>query len=259
MKFLLVKSVFCPNNKYYEATAKSLIKTNIFIDIIKKNFIFDLLVIGYSYIYNDNLTKMINLIKKNYENIYTEFWPINFGKSSIFNYLIDFLKDKDYTYIIYLDHDIHFSINSTDNFINNFINIFLNDNVNRYGLIALNQKGDIRHQANIYENRDGNIVWPSNDTSIASGAFIIKSDIFSGLDKFKKIVYGLDDYYLCKQLREKGYLNIVISDCFVMHPFDNNEKYMKWKRDNIERLVFGEDRDYYSVIEESCNLFLGDD
>lgn len=253
MKFLLVKSVFCPNYKYYEATIKSLFKTNIFIQLIKENnkITFDGLFVGYSYTFNDNLSSDINLIKRNFENIYTEFWPINYGKSSIFNYLINFLKDKDYTYIIYLDHDIHFDLNSTDN----FVNIFSKD-LSKYGLIAFNQKGDIRHQANIYENKENNIVWPNDDTSIASGAFLIKSDIFTELNKFDKIVYGLDDYYLCKQLREKGYLNIVISNCFVMHPFDKNDKYLKWKRDSIERLVKGEKMDYFREIEEVNNLFL---
>lgn len=259
MKILLIKSALCPNDKYFEITLKSLIKTNIFIQMIKKdnNITFDLLFIGWTYTYNKKIDMILDIIKTNFENIYKEYWAINYGKYKILNYCIDFIKDNNYNYIIYMDHDIHFDLYSANNFMKIFEFDNLEINSKKVGLIALNQKGDIRHQPSIYENKYlDNIVWPNDDTSIASGAFVIKSCIFQLLKPFElKIVYGLDDYLLCKQLSNMEYINVVFTSCYVMHPFDCNDNFKKWKENNIKKLINNEPINYYQNIEESLNLF----
>jgi hypothetical protein len=100
-------------------------------------------------------------------------------------------------------------------------------------------------------------VWSDDNHSIAIGCFVIKSCAFSSLKKFNVIaVYGLDDYELCEQLSKNGYLNVVIKNCYVIHPFDDNPTYSEWKKNNIIKLIDGKPINYYQNIEESMNILL---
>jgi hypothetical protein len=263
MKILLVKSIFCPTNEYLNVTIKSLIKINIFIHfMIQFDMEFDLLLIGWSHKYKNILDCLLKLIKFNFANIFTEYWAINYVKYKILNYMIDFTKkNNNYENVIYLDHDIYFDII----FMHNFNKIAcLNDlliNNKNIGLAAFNQKEDVRHQPLIYENSFNNdglkIIWTDEISAIATGAFIISCSTLQKLDYFKlKTVYGLDDFLLCKQLKDRGLINIVLENCVVVHPYDvciNNEKYKQWKKNNIIKTI-NDNINYYTNIEESMNI-----
>lgn len=254
MKILLIKSVFCPNKIYLDISLSSLMKINDFIKSID-DVHFDLLLIGWTYKY----ASKIILTNLNFKNIFTEFWVINYGKCKILNYSIDFIKQNDnYCHIIYLDHDIYFDTLLSENF-KNIMNLELASK--KIGLIAFNHKGDIRHRPSIYENSlyidNLKIVWTTDNWAIASGAFIILTEVFKMLEYFSlDSVYGLDDHSLCVQLVNKGYINLVIANCYVIHPYDNNEKYNKWKRNNVMKMINKEHFNYYINIEESMNLFM---
>jgi GT2 family glycosyltransferase len=260
MEILIIKSVFCPNDEHFNITIKSIIKLNMFLNLLKTKFNkikFNLLLIGWVYKYKINLNTIFGIIENEFDNIYTEYWSINYGKYKILNYSIDFINKYDHHSIIYMDHDIHFDVSV----INNFSNIVkLCDNrQSQIGLIAFNQKEDNRHQLNIYENEsqldNEHILWPITNGAIATGSFIISSDILKKLDHFElKTVYGLDDYYLCTKIFKLGYTNIVLKNCYVYHPFDNNNKYNIWKKNNTIKTINNE-INYYQNIEHSMNFF----
>jgi hypothetical protein len=262
MNILLVKSVFAPNDKYLNVMIKSLIKINIYIQCLKKyNITFDLLLVGWAHKYVDTLNLLFKMVKFEFENVYTEYWGINYGKYKVLNFMIEFANTHDgYDNYIYMDHDIHFDILTVKNFkkiihLNNLI-VYGKE----IGICAFNQKGDVRHQPiineNVFDNDSIQLIWSNMVGSIATGSFIIKPHILKSLKTFElKSVYGLDDYLLCKQLEENKMINVVISNCYVYHPYDDNEKYKLWKKNNIIKTI-NNDINYYNNIEDSMNLHL---
>lgn len=288
MKILFVKSIFCPSNDFYVTTITSLLKSNIFINkFLKDNsHIFDLRLIGWAGIYEQ---KIINLLdnffphNSNYKNISHELWSINYGKYKILNSIIEYLQNKNYDILLYMDHDIYFDM-TTMQYFDNIIELandafmssypdsvidsmvpdsnVISDSINyNFGLIAFNQKKDCRHQNDIYENikivNNLEVVWPTHNTSgsIASGAFIVSAKKIEKIPNFNLIaVYGLDDYYLSKQFECMGYLNIVTKNFYVVHPFNNCTKYDYWKQQNVLKLINGTSIDYYQNIEESMSI-----
>lgn len=265
MRFLILKTAFCPDLTYLNTTLKSLIKTNIFIEMIsKKNseIKFDLLIIGWVKTFQKHIDLTLSLIQLNFENIYKEYWYLNYGKYKIYNFLIDFIKQyasNDYNGIFILDHDIYFDFNSFDTFFELFTLQKLLIEGKQLGVIAFNQKLDVRHQREIYNNclkyHHLNIVWPNNIGSIATGGIFLYPETILNLNYFDLFtVYGLDDYYLCKQLIDKGFLNVVLENIYIIHPKDMNIKYTQWKIENIKKLIDHRNADYFRNIEESMNF-----
>jgi len=260
MRILILKSVFCPTEHYLDVTLSSLYKLSIFVNLIT-DVEFDLLLVGWVHNFRSYIDLSSKLCKFAYNNIYHELWTLNYGKYKILNYMIDFINSSsnEYDCVMFFDHDVYLDILSISKF-KSIANLINND---KLGLIAFNQKGDVRHQIAIYENSDTigdlKIVWPNNDFigPIATGGFILSKASLLKLDKFNLIsVYGLDDHFLCKQLSNKKLLNIVINDIYITHPFDNNEKYILWKKENIIKTANGNIDNYFKNIEESMNLHL---
>lgn len=259
MKILFIKTLLCPNKHYLDITLKSISKLYISLNYIK-NHICDILFIGWIHVYKDIFTSFININRPIVNKIFCNLWVINYGKYKCINDSVSFVKNNNYyDYIIFLDHDIHFDIITID-YLDKIMNMNLYINNKKIGLMAFNHKQDIRHQQNIHENYIKydtlDIYYSDTVGSIATGAYIIKSDIYSNIGEFSTIsVYGLDDYYLCKRLDDNNYVNIVIGNCYVYHPFDNNNIYITWKRQMIETLINKKDINYYKSIEESINMF----
>ena len=260
MKILFVKSIFCPNINFFNTCIKSIINMNIFVNLID-DIECDILIIGWIKNFKKRLKLIIKMIPLKFSNIYINIWNINYGKYYMLNRMLDYCKENNsYDLLIYLDHDIEFSFNKF-----NIIRLALKsynylDNEN-IGLVAFNQLEDVRHQKNIYENEINingvKYIYPNNFQSIACGAYYISYKIFSNLNRFEiKSVYGLDDYYLLKQLHEKGYNNIVIKNYFVIHPFNKIEKYDKWKIKSICDLIEYKNINYFKAIEDSNNLWI---
>lgn len=258
MKILFVKSIFCPSNEYFISTISSIIKISLFIKLLKiDNIKFDLYLIGWGYKFINNMEAFIKILNHNFENIYKEYWTINYGKYKVLNTLIDF--NVDFDYLIYFDHDIFFDFKSLfkfSNFLQFGLPIFENKNI---GLIAFNQKQDCRHQISSYENCEYingfTYIWSNDVGSIATGAIIMKAKVLKSLSKFELLsVYGLDDYHLCNKLLYQGHVNMIITNIYVYHPFDNNLNYSIWKKNNIIKLINGKEVNYFQNIEESMNI-----
>jgi len=88
MKFLIIKSLFCPTYEYYETNMNSLMKINEHIELIKMKCLdvqFDLYLMGWIYLYEKNINSFISSHKINFTEIHKDLWPINFGKYKMYN------------------------------------------------------------------------------------------------------------------------------------------------------------------------------
>lgn len=271
MKILFVKSMFCPNEIYCEVTIKSLIKINMFIGLIKhknqqndKNLIIDIYCIGWTHKFGEKMKHFIDTHLDKFNTIEMNFWDLNYGKYCIFNQLIEYVKSKSqniYDLVIYMDHDVYFDMTCA-----HFFDVFyiLQEKHTmcgkNLGLMAFNQKKDNRHKKDIYENSEKylnyQIVYPSCIGSIASGGFMIFPNVLIQISPFSlSSIYGLDDYYLSQQLDSMNYLNIVIENVYIIHPFDSNDKYTAWKKNKILKMIKNIDDPYYQQIQDSINFW----
>jgi hypothetical protein len=268
MKILIIKSLFCPTKHYLDVTIKSIVKTNIYFNLLdKKNcndHIFsDILFIGWINRFEKDFLSFIENYKLIFENIYQDFWYLNYGKYELINRIIDFSKKiNNYDYILYMDHDVYLDFNSVNIFIHiKNLQKFTIDN-KPLGMIAFNQTQDVRHQNDIFENKimcdDLELVYPSKNGAIASGAFIAQPDRFASMTHFNKLtIYGLDDYFLTGRLLELNYINVVISNISIVHPFDSNDRYSVWKKNHLLKIINVRNNDsMYSIeLQESINFW----
>lgn len=280
MRILIVKSVFCPNDLYYELSVITILKISLFIKLlIAKNsdLTFDVLFIGWINEYSIRFDEFLRLYQIEFGRVHKELWGLNYGKYKVYNYMIDFVNSSaSYDCLIYLDHDIHFDFSSVDTF--PLIQYLKDHKINEHkvGLVAFNQLGDVRHQKDIYETIHKltckrsdidsvlNILVPSRTGSIASGCFLIFTDVVANMKHFDMLsIYGLDDYYIDTQLIESGYINVVIDNVYCIHPFDTNIDYVAWKKNHMLNLITGlNTRDpskhkttYYQEVQNSINFW----
>lgn len=259
-KYLLVRSIFCPDYQHFKKSFRGIINTADFINFVGESV--DLLVIGYTKPkYTDHIDKICGWKSGMFNNIYTKLWRINWGKYEILNYLLNFC-DK-YKGILFMDHDIVLPL--TDKTVFNKLKSVCDGCINnrKVGFTALNQVGDCRHQPNIYENQvliDGiHVVYPNltNYGAIASGCFFSQPQVLKNVLPLDKIsVYGLDDYYICKTLVDNGFNPVVVSSIVVEHPNDSSIIYKKWKKRMVEKCISNNVK-YLETIQDATNFWNG--
>lgn len=268
MNFLIVRSVFCPNDEFYKISIDALLNLFDFLEYEDKNNInLDLFIVGWAKKnkYSCMISKMIDLKKYIFNNVIINMSPLNYGKYHIFNQIKDLELDK-YDFILYSDHDILFPlVLLSKNVLMKMSGLFTNSiNNKQIGLVAFNQLEDVRHQYDIYQNRiiinDITCVYPNDECfgSIADGCFMTSASVFDVINYFDLItVYGLDDYHLIKKIHDKNMMAVVLSNIYIVHPHNDNDKYNKWKKDRILELINNKPRKYYELIQESINFWNG--
>jgi len=236
MSIIFVKSLFCPNNQYFNITYNS-ITNNIesilsSLSIIKKFGDIKIIFIGwvsneFREIISNFCSIFINIIDVQYI-----FWDDNHGKIKLYYDVFSGLADK---LILYSDHDIIMNTNFWDCLEN--VNKIMSDesDFGLFGLLALNQLEDCRHHCTndcvqkIIHNE--NILIAHHD-DIAGGCFFIKNDTYINPPFYH--VYGFDEKYisLCIQGKKTG----ILLNRYITHPYANDEiTYKKWKINNIIR------------------------
>lgn len=269
-KILIVRAIFCPDYEQFKITFENLYNLLNYISSIKSNiFSLDLLVIGWS---KSNYSNYFNILNKLYRdsklfnNIFEEIFKINYGKYKILNHVKSIANNYDG--IFYSDHDISIDL---DHYGLNIFRLFYDAtttmiNDKKISFIALNQKYDVRHQFNIYQNKitinKTEFVYPNLGSfgAIADGCFYIDGMEFSKMQDLElNTVYGLDDYYLLKGLYELGSIGVVAKDIFVKHPISNNFEYIEWKKNKVLNLVKNlknnKKFDYQIEIQQSNNFW----
>lgn len=269
---LIVRSVFCPNDTYFKTTFNNIYNLILFLRYLDQPIKYDVYIVGFTKkTYMKDLCDIININKDLFNKITFDLWILNYGKYRIINEINKIIKETEYIGVFYTDHDIIMTIPDYDKFFFKILISAINVTIDnkKIGLIALNQKHDVRHQHNIYENAitiNNNIfVYPTihentdNFTSsIASGAFFVASEHLKKIQDLElKTTYGLDDYHLIKSLYTVGVVSIVSKNIYVEHPFNNDKEYNQWKIDKIHKLLKkgDKDQDYYNDIEQSHNFW----
>lgn len=264
LHILIVRSIFCPNEEYLKICATNLINLFIMLSYQKSNtYIFTLYLCGWvKKQFIIEIEKTCNIYKDLFFEILTDFWSLNYGKYKILNNILK--KCSLYDNLFYSDHDIIFEYSTDLLFLHldNIINYKVTPEY-KVGIVMLNQKEDVRHQYDIYENEitlnNINYIYPyfKNFTSIASGCFYSNCKIFYLIKEFiVENVYGLDDYYIIERLYKENYIAVVLKDYYVTHPYSHNRKYNDWKKDNIINIINNNNSDYYEQIEYSMNMWI---
>lgn len=253
---LIIKSLFAPNEEFFNETFISLKNMYSFI-------VCDATILLIGWIEHKFRNQIIDFINSCNQNTIYDFWDINYGKYHLFNCLERYINN--FEYIFYCDHDILFE-QPIENIITSCINLTQNNNI---GLVAMDQKIDCRHKHDIYIHltklENTNVLYSAkmNIMSIALGCFLISKECFlKCVPLEKKLVYGYDDYELCKKVKKNGYEIAIIIDYYIIHPYNNNEKYKKWKNDiityksiNYEKSLFYNSVMTYEKSLESSDLF----
>lgn len=240
-RILIIKSIFSPNDDIFTSTYSSLI------NLYESNYILKINIILIGWIANDNYGIEIKKLVNKYGNINTiiKFWNMNYGKYYLFNKINEYVLNNKITInkILYFDHDI--IISSLDGMINisdKMLNHILDDK--KIGLVVYNQKGDSRHQLDIYEHvkyiNNEKILYSKNMNimSIAMGCFCMLTECFLSCTPLEQIsVYGMDDYILCSEVIKNNFNIIVTLEISIYHPFHNDEKYIEWKKKRIQEII----------------------
>jgi hypothetical protein len=258
---IFIKSLFCPNYKYFKATYDSL--SNNLNYLLMQNIQIDIILIGWiPKIYDEFKVKiniLIEILKKSL-NITFIPWDKNYGKIELYHQFNNFFKNKKY--ILYADHDILFDITKTNlsHLLTKIENLF---EIYKFSVLTFNQLEDCRHQPCIlddillYENIE--IANSEICIDIAGGCFIIKKTIMHTPKYYH--VYGFDEKYLMSCTNNKK--NGILLNFYVKHPFDLNDNkilsYKTWKTKSIlEKIDTYENysKENYEIdIEESENFW----
>jgi hypothetical protein len=241
INIVYVKSLFCPNDNYFNMSYNSLSNNlNYFLTFKLK---IDVILIGwinkteYSYELKEKIEILIELLRTNI-NINLIIWDKNYGKIKLFHQFNKFFETYDY--IFYSDHDILFDITKTklNNLFPKIENIF---NKYNFSILTFNQLEDCRHQSCLIDDDnieiyDGLLIVTSEiNTDIAGGCFIIKKTFLAEPKYYH--VYGFDEKYLNSCINGK---NGVLLEYHVVHPYNKddiinkeNKSYKKWKINKI--------------------------
>ena len=188
MKLLIIKTLYIPNKYYVKPNLKSIQS----LDRLDKT---DIYISGY--------VKVQVNIKTKHNIIHLSKLDTNYGKAFILNQSSIFIKNLQYDYILYLDHDIIL--------VNNLLKrICLPD---RFGLIAPNHLSDNRHR--LY-SKVLNMLHITD--KIASGCFIIRFKLFN-FNLPEKVYYD-DDSLIMKYINANNYLTGILLNVYVIHPFN---------------------------------------
>lgn len=228
---VFVKSLFCPNQAYFDTTYNSILNNINYILTISLK----IKIIFVGWIKEKFRNKIKILIEIMYGKINIDFipWDKNYGKIKLyydFNHMIE-----DHNYIFYADHDILFDITKTKiNIIFNNLDILFNNH--DFTMLVLNQLEDCRHQTSLLENigyyNNVKISISNNNIDIGGGCFIVKKIQMACPSYYH--VYGFDEKYLISCFSEKKCG--LLMDHFVIHPYDTNNNgliYKKWKINQI--------------------------
>lgn len=240
-KFFIIKSIFSPNNEIFSSTYSSLI------NLYEQNKLLNIKILLIGWIPDKkNRNKIIKFINNfKHINSYIDFWDKNFGKYYLFNKINNYILNNIIlsNNILYFDHDIIImSLFDMINISSKLIHFKIDDH--NIELVVFNQKGDSRHQIEIYNHvtniNETNVLYSKNMNimSIGMGCFCMSIECFLLCTPMEQIsVYGMDDYYICSSVLKNNFNIVITLDISVFHPFHNNKKYKKWKNEMIQKII----------------------
>ena len=156
----------------------------------------------------------------------------NVGKADIINHM--YSKNNDCTHVISIDSDM---IADEGNFIDDMV--WAIEHFPTFGLLSSFQKGNDQQIPGLQKTcaKEKCVIKYGNYRLVAGGCIILKKETWNTLNGYSNYgkVYGFDDAIMMAQLNSIGKDVGVIETVKLMHPFDNDQGYIKWKTENISR------------------------
>lgn len=239
-KIIIIQSIFIYDLNQEERWKSSLVSLNIFLEKnehttsetqILSEYDIEIYIIGYAQReLNKNIVDSFENIKKYLKLLL--FIDKNYGKSYNVNKILD-NQDIKGDFLFYLDGDIILPENEGG--FKRLIKIYNSKplSISNYGIIALNQKEDCRHNPLIYL-RQFNIVgeellYSDSEYGIAGGVYFMNYNLAKQYRLQDVGIYGPDDTLLIKTLRDSGYISVVVKSFWVTHPYEKDKNYKKNK------------------------------
>lgn len=238
---IIIKSVFCPNDNKLVTSIRSYENLIDYMDYhkipIKKIFI-----IGWC---RQNLQEKLKQKINNNHNIKFLINSYNRGKMYYIRKIAEKIKNNK---VLYMDHDIRLRYDI------DIIRPITDDILDKYGTISYNHKEDNRHQSDIIKIEDNiKLVYSPNMNSIAMGCYITNKLYLLADSEFMS-VYGMDDYEINRIMNNNNLKCVMTPDIFVIHPFETDMDYKKWKINEVRKIIM-EEYNYHRSMEESINLW----
>lgn len=260
-KILVLKTLFCPNQEYFDINFNTIMSLSEFFSENKINAKYNihLLIIGWC-----KLTEQRKLIDKLvskysvYQNIDCLYFNINYGKYFYLKIIDKYYDEHDF--VMCVDHDIFFDDASMKLF-DNISKVF--STVSDIGIVALNHQEDNRHQLSMLQKYteidDQTYLYSDIKGSIAFGCFFIKDVCVDILKEIPlRSVYGFDEVIIQKKFLTKGYVTVLADAMYVIHPFDKNLSYKLWKIQIVKKIIDCHNSnvfDYNTSLESSINFW----
>jgi hypothetical protein len=207
----IVSVMFCPDKNNFERFKNS-ITSVLNCGLVNKN-VEKIIIDGYSNTkYKSKINKLIDSFKSSGPTVVLNFRENNIGKSSIVNENI-----PDTELVFYLDSDIIINNTTLQDLIN-----FQKD----YDVVVPDQLEDCRHYKLLFEGKE--FVPTTCVDGIAGGAIMMKTRVLKKIKFNNKGPYGSDDIEFFEQVIKNNY-KIIVCESSVIHPFDTNIDYYKWK------------------------------
>jgi hypothetical protein len=240
-EIVCVQPLFCPTKDMFEFNKKSICSLANFMNTYNYNNI-DCVFGGYGQ--PEYINHMLYLYKK-YFSGRCKFYKFenNFGKAYIVNHLIsEYLENHPETkYILTFDSDILFNCNQPifDRLLY-LIPKIEQVQQHKFGLIALNMKGDNAHWLDKFDKRveiDGLndnkeiVSWPSCHTGIGGGCLFISVEAWKKINGYKVVgIYAPEDAILMHEMYNNGFGISVVETLFITHPGTKDDsEYQNWK------------------------------
>jgi len=228
MNIIIIQSIFIFDIIQEKRWIDSLISLDNFLE--NNNIEIELYIIGYNNISKENILVNFKHIKKYIKLLL--FTDKNYGKSYNVNYILNTINENQ-DFLFYMDGDI--ILLKYENLFDKLIDI----SKHNFGIIALNQQQDCRHNPMIYLHQiqieNITLLHSDSEYGIAGGVYFMKFELAKKYRLKEVGIYGPDDTLLIKELRKDGYVSVVVKDIYVIHPFENNENYKKNKNEIISQ------------------------
>lgn len=262
----VVQPIFAPDKKRLERNLKSL--ETIFKYVRKYDVISEIdikLLIG-GWAINEEFWDIIDkrVSEWSLNTIKPKRFDKNYGKAYTLNSLVNVGKQSNpkFDYILSIDSDILFPKDNVQMFerLINAAEKITKIKKKPFGVLGLNQLEHCCHFKTITQNRktikyektetfgdwkksinDGKlleinnnindeVVWPNNPSGIAGGCVLISRKLWDTVGGYRVMgVYAGDDAYLLLDCHNRGFTYQVIKSIGIIHPFDDDDEYQKWK------------------------------
>lgn len=238
MKILFAQPIFAPDENQLIRNLASL-KT--LFDYLGQSSLYEIDFVFGGWCKEEHFWKhYFDLINARYGDVMIINFNKNLGKATVVNQLIS-MYNKYYDYIFTCDSDILFDLNEKRMF-ERLLNIgerLFNKN---FGLISLQQKQNCAHMKSLFVNKmaipfwDGKqwiselVMWPKYPGGIAGGALFISKKFWQYIKGYKVLgVYAGDDARIFEDAHKYQFFGAMVDSIAVIHPFDTDTEYQKWK------------------------------